>query len=71
MSEWRPIKTAPKDGTFLLLASMADDDSGIYGIRQGHFEKAPFDRRWYDIDGEEIEPQFWMPLPPPPPGGPE
>lgn len=66
-SPWQPIASAPKDGSFLLLASV-DGDDGVYGVRQGFYETAFASRHWYDIDGEEIEPQFWMPLPAPPPG---
>jgi hypothetical protein len=58
--EWKPIKTAPKDGTQVLLASV---DDGGYGVRQGFYERGIADRQWYDIDGERIEPQYWMPLP--------
>lgn len=64
--EWKPIRTAPKDGTQVLLASLGDDDEAEYGIRQGFYEPAFASRAWYDIDGEEIEPEFWMPLPPRP-----
>lgn len=63
---WKPIKTAPKDGTQLLLANAPDED-GVWAVRQGFYEDAPASRRWYDIDGEEIEPDYWMPLPSPPP----
>lgn len=62
--EWQPLKTAPKDGTQVLLASV---DDGGYGVRQGFYETAFASRKWYDIDGEEIEPQYWMPLPAAPP----
>jgi hypothetical protein len=65
-SPWKPIASGPKDGSFVLLTAV--DEDGTYGIRQGYFEKAPADRRWYDIDGEPIEPEFWMKMPPPPPG---
>lgn len=67
---WQPIETAPRDGSQLLLASIDDmDDSKefVWGVRQGFYEPGIADRRWYDIDGGEIEPQFWMPLPPRPP----
>lgn len=64
--EWKPIATAPKDGSYMLLASV--DEDGTYGVRHGFWEKSPQDRCWYDIDGEDIYPQFWMPMPPPPPG---
>jgi hypothetical protein len=62
--EWQPLKTAPKDGTQVLLASV---DDGGYGVRQGFYEPAFGSRAWYDIDGEEVEPHYWMPLPPAPP----
>lgn len=61
---WEDMKTAPKDGTHVLLASV--DDDGTFGIRHGFFETSHNDRCWYDIDGEEIEPQFWQPLEIPP-----
>lgn len=64
--QWQEMKTAPKDGTQVLLASV--DDDGTFGIRQGFYETAPTSRHWYDIDGEEIEPQFWSVINPLPPG---
>jgi hypothetical protein len=61
--DWQPIKTAPKDGTQILLSAV--DDDGVYGIRHGFYEN----RQWYDIDGEEVQgPQFWCAVKPPPGG---
>lgn len=66
MIEWKPIQTAPKDGTQILLCSV-DPEDGIYGIRHGFYEKGTADRCWYDIDGDEIyEPDFWSEATPPP-----
>ena len=73
MSEWRPIKTAPKDGTIVLVypgtwkgmtASPArwDEDKFAKRIR-------PF---WYRIDAfaradsRGNQPTHWMPMPQPP-----
>jgi hypothetical protein len=68
---WKKIETAPRDGTQVLLASIDDtggpEDPFIWGVRQGFYETATACRCWYDIDGGEIEPHFWMPLPVPPP----
>lgn len=68
MNECKDIKTAPKDATQVMLASV--DEDGTFGIRQGFYEPAFGDRCWYDIDGEVIEPQFWMPIIVPPGGKP-
>lgn len=63
--EWKPIETAPKDGTFILLFT-------AYGQIEGRWE---FDG-WrqdvcsasYDMAYAYIEciPTHWMPLPEPP-----
>ncbi len=77
---WRPIETAPKDGTEILLSN-GDD------VSQGHWlYEAPYIRERRDADGRYIdqdesdgfegwidwlggmnpEPTHWMPLPPAP-----
>ena len=69
MTEWQPIETAPRDGTFVLLF-------GPDGIDMGKYEPwaADYGSGWerfrtaeYDNDGVMItHPTHWMPLPPPP-----
>ena len=59
---WRPIETAPKDGTQVLL-------SGV-GLKRwvstGHYLKG----HWWDDDGPGwlAKVDYWMPLPEPPAG---
>lgn len=75
IEEWRPIETAPKDGTNVLIAG------GTYYYDAGYCEEHPFNRvviaRWMDFDkawrrdgfGSEYDgeywhyPTHWMPLP--------
>ena len=61
--EWRPIETAPKDGTEVLTYN---EISGIHqvswsrGNRYGHWET----ERWLDKETNwVIDPSHWMPLP--------
>lgn len=68
-TEWQPIETAPKDGTWILIASLANMDIG-------HWDDHWIDGAWlrfqtaeYDNDGAEIRgPTHWQPLPAPPGG---
>jgi hypothetical protein len=71
MSEWRPIETAPKDGTeFMAWLNLLtvnvfeprcrfDPDSGAFQV---------WERIDYDMDGWEsgYTASHWMPIPPPP-----
>lgn len=68
---WRPIETAPKDGTVVLLLCKYEWASDVHrnGICVGFFGPA---NRWdMAITGNylqslEIDPTHWMPLPTPP-----
>jgi len=64
--EWRPIETAPKDGTFLLLFDPHNDRTITVGFwsTQG---LGPEWARWVSIPGAfGRKPTHWLPLPPPP-----
>lgn len=70
--DWKPIETAPKDGTeFLAFGSYryeGDDADTIYHyvVSYANNETHP-----WEIDGTQFGPKFfshWMPLPPPPSG---
>lgn len=80
LSAWQPIETAPRDGTWILLAGgECSDDSGgteqrrvVTGqwtnYRNGctgkQYERWQF--AWHDggYDGEYKQPTHWMPVPP-------
>lgn len=62
MSEWQPIETAPRDGTFILCAH----DSGYVNILQFCSDG------WWSRNTGYYDPEYpthWMPLPLPPSGG--
>ena len=57
MSEWKPIETAPKDGSRLLLRSPGGKTAdGSWGVKYGVWS-------WPYV---MVEPAHWMPLPKPP-----
>lgn len=58
MNEWKPIETAPKDGTPVLCV-----DRGPFPYVA---EWAPIHRAWVGADGMFWEPYYWMDLPAPP-----
>jgi hypothetical protein len=67
VSEWRPIETAPKDETTVLLHCPQSWDTE--GLRVGWWH----DGHWYDDESASHpltdlygEPTHWMPAPPPP-----
>ena len=72
--EWRPIDTAPKDGTFVLLW-VPYEDVPVVGRFKG--DRWVFSTAHYTVDcmaycyggsavGNGDEPSHWMHLPPPP-----
>ncbi len=70
MSDWRPIETAPKDGTrIIIFGSVTDMEPeprmGWWGDYDAAGELG--EPLWVDDDGSEIEgATHWMPLPSPP-----
>lgn len=60
MSDWQPIETAPRDGTEVLLHQSR-------WVTIGCFD--PDDNSWWCVEGGEIEPDHWQPLPAPPSEG--
>lgn len=73
MSEWQPIETAPKDGTYVLLSQKWLRDEPFIGSWIGR-EWYP-DTRSYDTNGDAIvvanigeqrDIDLWAPLPDPP-----
>ncbi len=72
-SQWRPIESAPKDGTRVLFSWGANGVLGDYV--DGGREAIGFisstkgrERMWLDNagDNEKVWPLFWQPLPAPP-----
>lgn len=80
VSEWKPIETAPKDGTDILLSNGEVVAEGHWLVIEGGiFEHRDMDGRWIGQDerddyedwidwagGMLPSPTHWMPLPPPP-----
>jgi len=67
---WKPIESAPKDWTDVLLyVPDADEDQGSKGVFKGWFsmEDGGFNC-WmsYEANSGQIYPTHWMPLPEPP-----
>jgi hypothetical protein len=66
---WRPIESAPKDGTVILGAGFPygppvrtmEWSNGQYLGRSKGYEQT-----WTDRPGSPCQPTHWMPLPPPP-----
>lgn len=54
---WRPIESAPRDGTWVLIA--CDE---VYRARYDE----PHDLWHFDVDGCAVDPTHWQPLPSPP-----
>ena len=72
---WQPIKTAPEDGTRILLyvslRSVLEDEFSPKEIVVGYFDTNEFCKEWRIVERtpEETylgEPTHWMPLPEPP-----
>jgi hypothetical protein len=69
MSDWKPIETAPQDGTpFLAYWWRTHTDGERYEAAQGyvvaHYMAGRMFPSW--IDNEADLPTHWMPLPSPP-----
>lgn len=69
MSEWQPIKTAPKDGTIILLTGGQETLAGYW--EQEHAPAALIGRGWQvywhpTAKVPDRRPTHWMPLPAPP-----
>ena len=62
MMEWKPIETAPKDGTEILLCAKVTRDIGLCYWREDHVMTG-----WTWGLGKSFGgPSHWMPLPAPP-----
>lgn len=75
-SNWRPIHTAPKDGTLVLLYNTAHDDQAVMGwtpdvgmpdiFPDGCWTDAGARNRAINLTVNSGYFQFWQPLPAPP-----
>ncbi len=77
MDEWKPIATAPKDGTVLLFWTGLVEECGSHQIGlwfDGIWLGDSYCGKWETLDGVALEgtfsPTHWMPLPSPPYGFP-
>lgn len=57
--EWRPIETAPRDGTEVLAFARVDTEPLVRVAWLNH-------GRWDDGTGLSLRPTHWVPLPDPP-----
>jgi hypothetical protein len=63
MAYWRPIGSAPKDGTEILALCRAPARTGAYYEAVRYLSDAPC---WVTREGWMRDPTHWMPLPPEP-----
>lgn len=69
MSEWKSIKTAPKDGTYILLGGCKNGPPvqiGHWGAGRYNRSKKEYERDWAHGPNVVSGPTHWMPLPKPP-----
>lgn len=69
MSEWNPIETAPKDGTYILAYSPLAHEFNYSNIRVTYYRRSE-DKQgfigWGEFNSRNWPPTHWMPLPEPP-----
>lgn len=66
MSEWKPIETAPKDGTRVLLGRADEGWTTVGSFDDERDEWWESNTNWDDFNGAPIYPTHWQPLPEPP-----
>jgi hypothetical protein len=76
LTEWQPIKTAPKDGTDVIVMYQHIDTQIVHNaFWMGDSDDDPEDIGWWSYEYSEgsrikledwMEPTHWMPLPAPP-----
>lgn len=67
MSAWRPIETAPKDGTRVLVWALGDVFLASFGYDIG--DGSAWQPEYAEVpmfDDPDSAPTHWMPLPEPP-----
>lgn len=80
MSDWQPIETAPKDGTYIIVARRGEDIGSapmeitqFFEIKNYHYEQVEGDiyrkvedEPYRSWNGNGHRATHWMPLPDPP-----
>ena len=75
MTDWKPIETAPKDGTEILAVEVSGHVPTVTIWGRSDFAVVHWDEiagAWRDCSDlgaaglDPFEPQYWMPLPEPP-----
>ena len=63
MTDWQPIETAPKDGTWVLTwTHLAGFDNEYMTMSFDHIS----DCGWVGGSMKDLHPEYWQPLPEPP-----
>jgi hypothetical protein len=66
---WRPIATAPRDGTEIIYRRRGRWEGAIGRCRWDAGAYGEDEPAWWDVDADqEAYPGHWMPLPTPPAG---
>lgn len=63
MSEWQPIETAPKDGTYVILARIEPEEIEICGGAWNLYPK-PGEHGLNGFEAYLSQPTHWVPVPP-------